>query len=67
MERSKKLNFDINDFKKFKDKIHYIIVEDQPPKIMPFKKKIMKLKKMRKKLLIVLCEIIFRRTANRRS
>ncbi len=29
----KKLNFDINKFKKFKDKINYIVVEDQPPNI----------------------------------
>jgi Glycosyltransferase family 17. len=26
----KKLNFDINKFKKFKDKITYIVVENQP-------------------------------------
>ena len=31
---SKKLNFDINKFKKFKDKITYIVVEDQPKSIM---------------------------------
>ena len=30
----KKLNFDIQKFKKFKDKIIYIVVEDQPPNIM---------------------------------
>ena len=29
----KKLNFDINKFKKFKDKIEYIIVDKQPPSI----------------------------------
>ncbi len=29
----KKLNFDINNFKKFKDKINYIVVDKQPPKI----------------------------------
>ena len=48
---SKKLNFDINDFKKFKDKIHYIIVEDQPPKIMPFKKEDNEIKKNEKKII----------------
>ena len=30
----KKLNFDINKFKKFKDKIIYLIVEDQPKNIL---------------------------------
>ena len=29
----KKLNFDIQKFKKFKDKIEYIVVDDQPPNI----------------------------------
>ena len=29
----KKLNFDINKFKKFKDKIIYIVVERNPPEI----------------------------------
>ena len=29
----KKLNFDINKFSKFKDKIEYIVVEDQPPSL----------------------------------
>ncbi len=32
----KKLKFDINKFKKFKDKINYIIVEDQPKNILKF-------------------------------
>ena len=31
----KKLRFDINNFKKFKDKIKYIIVDTQPPNILP--------------------------------
>ena len=48
---SKKLNFDINSFKKFKDKIHYIIVEDQPPKIMPFKKEDSKTRESEKKII----------------
>ena len=30
----KKLNFDINHFKKFKDKINYIVVDKKPPKIL---------------------------------
>ena len=30
----KKLNFDIQKFKKFKDKINYIVVDKQPPNIM---------------------------------
>ncbi len=33
----KKLNFDINNFKKFKDKITYIIVDKQPKKILKVK------------------------------
>jgi beta-1,4-mannosyl-glycoprotein beta-1,4-N-acetylglucosaminyltransferase len=33
----KKLRFDINNFRKFKDKIHYIIVDDQPPNILDAK------------------------------
>ena len=34
----KKLNFDIEKFRKFKDKITYIIVDDQPHNIMPLLK-----------------------------
>ena len=30
----KKLNFDINNFKKFKDKIKYIVIDDEPPSIL---------------------------------
>ena len=30
----KKLNFDINNFKKFKDKIEYIVVDTQPQNIL---------------------------------
>ena len=33
MEHKKKLNFDINNFKKFKDKIIYIVVDKQPDNI----------------------------------
>ena len=33
----KKLNFDINNFKKFKDKIEYIIVDKQPSNILEIK------------------------------
>ena len=35
----KKLNFDINKFKKFKDKITYIVVDDQPNNIQNIKEK----------------------------
>ena len=31
---SKKLKFDINNFRKFKDKIKYIVVDNQPPNIL---------------------------------
>ena len=34
----KKLNFDINKFKKFKDKITYIVVENQPDNILELSK-----------------------------
>ena len=33
----KKLNFDINNFKKFKDKINYVVVDKHPPTIMNLK------------------------------
>ena len=35
----KKLNFDINKFKKFKDKIIYIIVDEQPKNILDIQEK----------------------------
>ena len=35
---NKKLNFDINKFKRFKDKIIYIVVDKQPKDILKFKK-----------------------------
>ena len=34
---SKKLNFDINKFKEFKNKIEYIVVDNQPPNILSIK------------------------------
>ena len=34
----KKLNFDINRFSKFKDKIIYLIIEDLPTNVNSFKK-----------------------------
>ena len=34
----KKLKFDINNFKKFKDKIEYIVVDNQPPNILEISK-----------------------------
>ena len=33
----KKLNFDINKFKRFKDKIVYIVVDKHPPNILDIK------------------------------
>lgn len=36
--RDKKLNFNINDFKKFKNKINYIVVEDLPVNLKSYKK-----------------------------
>jgi len=36
--KEKKLNFDINNFKKFKDKIVYIVVDDLPTDIKSYKK-----------------------------
>ena len=34
----KKLNFNINDFKPYKNKIEYLVVKDQPPNILSFSK-----------------------------
>lgn len=34
--REKKLNFDINNFSKFKNKINYVVVEDMPVKVNSF-------------------------------
>ncbi len=34
----KKLNFNINDYGKFRDKIDYIVIKDQPPGILEIKK-----------------------------
>ena len=45
------MNFDINNFKKFKDKIEYIIVKDHPPKIIPFEKNDSEIKKSEKKII----------------
>ena len=36
---SKKLNFDINKFKEFKNKIEYIVVDHQPPNILSIENK----------------------------
>ena len=35
--KPKKLNFDINKFKKFKDKIIYLVIENEPPGIIELK------------------------------
>ena len=37
--KSKKLNFDINKYSKFKDKIIYIVVDEQPPDIFKIEEK----------------------------
>ena len=34
--KNKKLNFNINNFSKFKDKIIYIVVDKKPPNILKF-------------------------------
>ena len=34
----KKLNFDINKFKKYEEKIHYIVINDLPKIVKSFKK-----------------------------
>ena len=47
----KKLNFDINNFKKFKNKIEYIIVKDHPPEIIPFNQNDSEIKKNEKKII----------------
>ena len=31
--KKKDLNFDINDYPKFKDKINYIVIENEPPNL----------------------------------
>ena len=36
----KKLNFDIKNFSKFKDKIHYLIIDDVPVNVKSKKKKL---------------------------
>ena len=36
--KDKKLNFDINNFRKFKDKITYIVVDDMPINLKYYKK-----------------------------
>ena len=39
MEVKKNLNFDINKFKKFKDKIEYIVVDAEPRNILKSNKR----------------------------
>ena len=36
--KRKKLNFDINNYPKFKDKISYIVIDEEPPNIIGDKK-----------------------------
>ena len=39
---NKKLNFRIENFSKFKDKIHYLIIEDLPTNVESKKRRVMK-------------------------
>ena len=57
----KKLNFDINKFKKFKDKIIYIVVDQQPNNILKFDVKDSKEKKGEKLILNGMARDYFQR------
>ena len=57
----KKLNFDINKFKKFKDKIIYIVVDKQPKDIMKLKKNDIKKKRGEKLILNGMARDYFQR------
>ena len=50
----KKLNFDINKFRKFKDKIIYIVVEKEPENIQHIKKEDSEYK-IGEKLILMIC------------
>ena len=58
---SKKLNFDINRFKKFKDKIEYIIVDQQPSNILELKENDTKEKRGEKLILNGMARDYFQR------
>ena len=47
----KKLNFDIKNFKKFKDKITYIVVDENPKNIIKFNKNDSEEKRRKKSIL----------------
>ena len=57
----KKLNFDINKFKKFKDKIIYIVVEKNPPEIKKINDKDGEIEKNRKLILNAMARDYFQR------
>jgi len=57
----KKLNFDINKFKKFKDKITYIVVENQPKNIMTIFNNVTKKQKGEKLILNGMARDYFQR------
>ena len=57
----KKLNFDINKFKKFKDKIIYIVVDKQPKDIMKLKENDTKQKRGEKLILNGMARDYFQR------
>ena len=57
----KKLNFDINRFKKFKDKIEYIIVDQQPSNILELKENDTKQKRGEKLILNGMARDYFQR------
>ena len=57
---SKKLKFDINNFRKFKDKIKYIVVDTQPPNILQINNNDNSKKKDKKKFLMVMLETIIK-------
>ncbi len=35
--KKKELNFDINNYPKFKDKISYVVIDEEPPKLLETK------------------------------
>ena len=60
----KKLNFDVNKFQKFKDKINYIVVDKQPPNILDLVDNKVKKKRGEKLILNGMAEIISKRTVD---
>ena len=58
--QEKKLNFDIKNFSKFKDKIEYIVVDQLPPNLLSLNDSDNEKEKNKKKFLTVTQEIIFK-------